>query len=78
MPHRICIYIKCIFSVKLTTQNLGSTGMYSARTSLFLIGIHNESFAETLSYTFQYRKVIGYWANLNYKVNKAIDCRISF
>lgn len=78
MSHRICIYIKRIFSVKLTTQNLRSTGIYSARATLFLIRRHNESFAETLSYTFQYRKVIGYWVNLNYKVNKAIDCRISF
>lgn len=52
--------------------------MYSARATLFLLRRHNESFAETLSYTFQSCKVIGYWVNLNYKVNKAIDCRISF
>lgn len=52
--------------------------MYSARATLFLLRSHNESFAETLSYTFQSCKVIGYWVNLNYKVNKAIDCRISF
>lgn len=71
----MCIYIKCIFSVKLTTQNLGSKGIYSARATLFLVRRHNESFAETLSYTFQYCKIIGYWVNLNYK---AIDCRISF
>lgn len=74
VTQNIFIYIKCIFSVKLTAQNLGSTGMLSARTTLFLI----RSFAETLSNTFQYCKVIGYWVNLSYKVNKAIDCRISF
>lgn len=78
MSHRICIYKICIFSVKLTTQNLGSTGKYSARATLFLIRRRNESFAETLSYTFQYFKVTGYWVNVIFKVNKAIDCRISF
>lgn len=52
--------------------------MYSARATLFFIRRHNESFAETLSYTFQYCKVIGYWVNVNYVVNKAVECRISF
>lgn len=78
MSCRIHIYVKCIFPVKLTIQNLESTGIYSARANLFFIRRHNESFAETLSYTFQYCKVIGYWVNVNYVVNKAIDCWISF
>lgn len=38
--YKIChteyTYIKNIFSVKLTTQNLGNTRMYFARATLFL------------------------------------------